>query len=144
TFDQLQYEGVHALAVLEPVDRRNGWMVQRRKNLRFALEAREPIGIGRERLGQHLQGDVTIEPGIPRTIHLAHAAGADGTQNLVRTELRADVHRLTGAIRRSSSKKLKTKTTLSCFASTPASCGIDSAKRFPSGCRSKLLVGPVL
>jgi hypothetical protein len=41
---------------------------------------------------------------------------------------------LGGAIRRSSSKKLKTKTTLPWFVAAP--CGLTRAKRLPSGCKS--------
>ena len=36
-------------------------MIERGEHLRFALEAREPIGIEREGVGQHLQRDVAIE-----------------------------------------------------------------------------------
>jgi len=35
-------------------------MVQRGQGLGFTLEAREPIGVMRERLGQDLDGDVSI------------------------------------------------------------------------------------
>ena len=43
-------------------------------------------------------------------------------------------YRFGGAIRRSSSKKLKTKTTLSRFVAAP--CGLTRAKRLPSGCKA--------
>ena len=47
-------------AVLEPVDRTDVRMVERREHLRFALETGEAIGIARERIGQDLQRDVAI------------------------------------------------------------------------------------
>ena len=47
-FDQLEDEGVHAVGFFEAVDRADVGMVQRREHLRFALEAREAIGIARE------------------------------------------------------------------------------------------------
>ena len=52
-------------------------MIQRREHLRFALEARQAIGIARERFGQDFDRDVAIQLRIARAIHLAHAAGAD-------------------------------------------------------------------
>ncbi len=52
-------------------------MVERRQHLRLALEARQPFGIAGKGVGQHLDGDVPVELGVPRSIHLAHAAFAD-------------------------------------------------------------------
>ena len=53
-------------------------VIQRREHLRLALEPREPVRIGRERLGQHLDRDVAVQPRVARAIDLAHPAGADG------------------------------------------------------------------
>ena len=36
-------------------------MIQRREGLRFALEAREAVGVVRERVGQDLDRDVAIQ-----------------------------------------------------------------------------------
>ena len=52
-------------------------MVERREDLRFALEPREPIGIAGEGVGQDLQRDVAIELRVARAIDLPHPAGAD-------------------------------------------------------------------
>ena len=68
-------------AVLEAVDRRDVRMVERGEDLRLALEAREPLGIARERVGQNLQRDVAVELGVAGPIDLAHPAGADRRQN---------------------------------------------------------------
>jgi hypothetical protein len=38
-------------AVLEPINRRNVWVVERRQHLRLALEARDAIGIEGKRVG---------------------------------------------------------------------------------------------
>ena len=62
-----------------------GWFSEARV-LRFALEPREPIGVGGERLGQDLDRDVAIQLRVARAIDLAHAAGAEGRQDLVRAE----------------------------------------------------------
>ena len=42
-----------------------------------------------EHVGQDLDGDVAIEPRVPRLIDLAHAAGAEGGDDLVRAEASA-------------------------------------------------------
>ena len=58
-------------------------MVQRREDLRFALEPRQALGIVRERVGQDLDRDVAIELRVAGPIDLAHAAGAEGGEDLV-------------------------------------------------------------
>src|SRR5207253_7200621 len=85
-FHQFEYERVGLTAVLETVDRGNVRMIERGQHLRLALEACEAIGIERERVWDDLQRDVATELRIARAIHLAHAAGADGREDLVRTE----------------------------------------------------------
>ena len=41
---------------------------------------------GGEPLGEHLDRDVALQPGVARAIHLAHPAGADRGDHFVRTE----------------------------------------------------------
>ena len=48
--------------ILDAVDLGHVRMVQRRQRLRFTGEPRETIGVRLEQLGEHLQGDVAIEP----------------------------------------------------------------------------------
>ena len=62
-----------------------GWLSDGQQ-LRFALEARETLGVLRERRGQHLDRDVATELRVPRAVHLAHAAGAERRDDLVRPE----------------------------------------------------------
>jgi hypothetical protein len=64
-------------------------MIERGQDLRFALEAREAIGIVDERVRQDFDRDVAIERRIARPIDLPHAAGPKGGEDLVRTEARA-------------------------------------------------------
>ena len=73
-------------AVLEPVDRPDVRMVERGQHLRFALETGEAIRIAREGVRQDLQRDLAIQLGIARAIDLAHAAGPEGGEDLVRAE----------------------------------------------------------
>ena len=69
--------------------RRDVGMIQRGERLRFALEPRDPLGIGREQLGQDLDRDVAIELRVARAVDLAHPARAEGGENLVRSEASA-------------------------------------------------------
>ena len=48
----------------------------------LAREPREPVRIGRKQLGQHLDGDVAVQPRVARAVDLAHAARADRRQDL--------------------------------------------------------------
>ena len=61
-------------------------MVQGRRGAGFLLEAAHAIGIFRKSGRQHLDGDVASEPRVTRAIDLAHAAGADGCEDFVRSE----------------------------------------------------------
>ena len=47
-----------------------------RDGARFALESREPIGIGSEQVGQDFDRDVALELRVPRGVDRAHAPGA--------------------------------------------------------------------
>ena len=58
----------------EVEDREDVRMGKRRDRLRFALEPRERVGIGRDGLGQNLDRDVSIELLVPRPVDLAHPA----------------------------------------------------------------------
>ena len=61
-------------------------MVERGEHLRFALEPGESFGVAGEGVRQDLDRDVAIQLGIARAIHLAHAAGPHGGEDLVRAE----------------------------------------------------------
>ncbi|MEE9126591.1 MAG: GTP-binding protein, partial [Planctomycetota bacterium] len=51
--------------------------VQRGEDLGFPLEAGQPVGVGRERLRQHLQGYVAVERRVAGLPDFTHAACAD-------------------------------------------------------------------
>ena len=61
-------------------------MIERREHLRLALEPRQTIRIQYERGRQHLERDVAIQFRIAGAIHLAHAPGPDGGDDLIRAE----------------------------------------------------------
>ena len=64
-------------------------MIQRGEHFRFALKAREPIGVAASDGGQHLDRDLAFQLGVGRAIHLAHAAGADLRGDFVDAEASA-------------------------------------------------------
>ena len=57
-----------------------------RDGARFALESREPIGIGSEQVGQDFDRDVAIELRVPGAVDLTHAACPESSDDLVRAE----------------------------------------------------------
>ena len=83
-------------------------MVQRGEQLRLALEARDPIRIGRERFLKDLDGDLAVEPRIVGAVHLAHAAFAQLGHDLVGAEFAAD-HRQAGTSRHGGSGTIMSK-----------------------------------
>ena len=64
-------------------------MIQRREDLRLALEAGQPLRVRREGIRQHLDGDVPLERRVARSLDLAHAAFADQGGDFVGAEARA-------------------------------------------------------
>ena len=75
--DQLENQEANIVRFLETVDRADVGMVQRGEHPRFAVEARESIRMPRERRRQNLDRDVAPELRVVRTVHFAHAAGAE-------------------------------------------------------------------
>ena len=71
-------------------------MVQRRGRAGFLLESMEAIDVGRECAGQYLDRNVTPEPRIACTVHLAHTACAECGHDLVRPEASARLQRQWG------------------------------------------------
>ncbi len=78
-------------------------MVERGQDLGFALEARQALGIGRQIQGQKLQRHFTIQLGVPRAEHFAHAAATEQFFDFVVSEGLADqehISRIKLAVRR--------------------------------------------
>jgi hypothetical protein len=85
-FDQFHYECWRVSCVFNVEDGGDVWMIERREDLRFALKPREAIRIVRQRGREDFDGDVATELRIARAIDLAHPAGADGGEDLVRSK----------------------------------------------------------
>jgi len=64
-------------------------MIQSRRRPRLLLEASQPLGIGREKAGQHLDCNISPKKLIACAVHLAHTACPERSEDLVRTEFAA-------------------------------------------------------
>jgi hypothetical protein len=83
---QLRDDVWSAVVLSEIVHREDVWVVQSGCGARFLFEAAETIGIGGERHWQDLDCDIARETRVPRSIHLAHAARSDRSEDFVWTE----------------------------------------------------------
>src|SRR6516225_9430358 len=81
--DKLHHERTDAVRLLETVDLGNVRLIHGSQRLRLALEPRNPLGIGRERLRQDLDRDVPIELPIAGAIHFPHPTAADKRDDLI-------------------------------------------------------------
>ena len=54
--------------------------------VRSPPEDPEPVSVSDEGLRKDLDGNLAIEPRVACPIHFAHSAGAEGRENLVRTD----------------------------------------------------------
>ena len=89
SFDELHGDVRDRIAAPDVVDRDDARMIQRRCRARFELEAAEMITARRQLGRENFQRDVALELRIARAINLAHAAGADRRDDLVRTDSRS-------------------------------------------------------
>jgi hypothetical protein len=71
------------------MDRHDVRMRESGYGTRLAVKACHCVGIGGQPLRQDLDRDISAEPGIPRSIHLTHAAGTKGGDNLIGAEARS-------------------------------------------------------
>lgn len=83
--DQLQYEEACPLIFFEGVGGGDVGVVQRREQVGLPLQPCETVWVGAQFLGKNLDGDIALERGIPRPIHLAHAALTERFEDLVMT-----------------------------------------------------------
>ena len=96
TLDQLHHERPRVARTLEAVDLGDVGMIERRQRLGLALETRQPLGVAGNRRRQRLQRDVAAQRRVARPIDLAHPAGAEQGQHLVRSDAGADLNRHAG------------------------------------------------
>jgi hypothetical protein len=58
-------------------------VLQRGEQARLAFEAREPVGVVRERGRQQLHRDLAVQPRVERAVDLAHASSPERAEHLV-------------------------------------------------------------
>jgi hypothetical protein len=61
-------------------------VVQGRDGPGLTLEAAQALGVTGDLLGEHLEGDLAVEAGVAGAVHLTHAPGPEGRQDLVSSE----------------------------------------------------------
>ena len=91
--DELHHQRLAAIGALEAVDHRDVGMAERGEGPGFPLEARETIGVLRDRLGQDLDCDLPPEVRIGGPIHFAHPTHADLGDDFIRADARAGLQR---------------------------------------------------
>ena len=92
-FDEFQDETFDATGFFEAVNRADVGMIQRCQRASFAAEAGEAGRVAGEFSGQRFNCDVAPEFAIVGAVDFAHAADAEGRQNLVRSQLTPGLHR---------------------------------------------------
>ena len=75
-----------AALVADVEEREDVGMREGGDGLRLGREARERLGVAGQLLGQDLDRDLAVQPRVPRAVDLAHAAGAERGDDLVRAE----------------------------------------------------------
>jgi len=81
--DILEQEVLRAVVHLKGVDSGYVRMVELCRRFRFAFKSAQPIRVVGERLGQRLDGHVTIQPCVAATVHYPNAAVSDLMRDLV-------------------------------------------------------------
>ena len=74
---------------LDTVDGSDVGMIQRSERLRFAVESRDALGIGGERLGQDFDRNLPPEIRVGGSVNLAHATRAKRTDDFKMSDSRA-------------------------------------------------------
>src|SRR5688572_33502844 len=74
-----------ALVAARIVDCENVRMIERRYDMRLALEALAPLNVVRQREREDLAGDLTAEPRIAGSVDLADSSGPECRQYVVRS-----------------------------------------------------------
>jgi hypothetical protein len=87
--DEFHDERMHAVRLLEPVNRGDVGMIEGRERSGLALEARDALRVARDRVGQHLDRDLPPERRVGGAIHFAHTADANEGADFVGADPRA-------------------------------------------------------
>ena len=91
--EKLEHEEVDAVFTADIEQGADVRMLERRNRARLPLEPLAQLRVGGQRRGKHFDRDGTVEPGVARAIHLAHAPGPERRDHLIRPESDARRHR---------------------------------------------------
>jgi hypothetical protein len=91
TGEQLHHDEGPARVLVDCMDRGEIRVVQRREQVCFACEASRVVGVAHNDLRKHFDGYLALELRIERAINLPHAARANPRDDLVGSELCADI-----------------------------------------------------
>jgi len=83
SFNQFEDQRLPSVGVLETVDGRDVWMIQRGEHLCLTLEPCQALGVVRHSRQQHLDRHLAIELRVARPIDRAHAAFTEGRHDFV-------------------------------------------------------------
>ena len=92
SFHKLHRDAADVAGFLQSVNLGNVRMIERGERPRFAPETQQTFWISDEFAGKEFQRDVAIEFRIAPAIDLAHPAGSDGFENVVRSNSASDQH----------------------------------------------------
>src|SRR5687767_13206442 len=81
---------MHLIDVFESIQGGDAWVIEGSQNPGLALQPGDAIGVQRENLRQHLNGDTTFELLVVRLVHFTHTASAEHSYDLVMCELFTD------------------------------------------------------
>lgn len=82
----LHYQVAHAILLADIVERADMGMIQAGNRFGFTLETLPAFGVGNPVGRQDFDRDGPVQAGIAGFVHFAHAAGAKGSENLVRAQ----------------------------------------------------------
>jgi hypothetical protein len=86
SFQELEHDVGAAVVAARVEDRDQVRVVEGARGSGFLLEAADAVGVARHLRPKNLDRHLAAEPLVPRPVHLAHPAGAERGQHLVRPE----------------------------------------------------------
>ena len=86
TLEMRHDQVVRAIHTPDVIDAADVRMVQRGNCARLALETSPRFGVAGDFTGEDFDGNCAVETSIPSFVDLAHAAGAERADHLIRTE----------------------------------------------------------
>jgi hypothetical protein len=84
--DEFQHQRMDAGGVLEAIDGGDMGMIKGCQQLGFAFESGDTLWIGRDGLGQNLEGDFPPKTSVAGAIHFTHSAEAENAAYVVRAD----------------------------------------------------------